>query len=160
MTTIAFDATQVAPENSAAFKPLPNGPYVMQITAEAVKPSASGGAFLELELTVVQGDHARRKVYDRLNLRNDNPQAVEIGKARLSAICHAIGLLQLADTNQLIGKSLVVELGQEIDKVSRQPTGRNRVYGYTASSEKPLSEQGIVGAAARAQQAGHSDIPF
>ena len=95
-----FDATTVEP--AKPFELLPPGKYVVQIVASELRPTKDGqGQLLWLELDVLEGPLAGRKVFDRLNLVNPNPQTVEIAQRTLSAICHATGRLQLQDSEEL-----------------------------------------------------------
>ena len=50
---------------------------------------------------MLEGAYAGRKLFDRLNLVNSNPTTVEIAQRTLSAICHATGLMQVDDSEQL-----------------------------------------------------------
>ena len=59
------------------------------------------GQYLWLELDILDGAHAGRKLFDRLNLVNHNPQTVEIAQRTLSAICHACGRMQVKDSAEL-----------------------------------------------------------
>ena len=93
-----FDANNVAP--SVPFEVVPPGKYVVQIVKSAMEPTKSGnGEALNLEMEIMEGPHAGRKVWDGLNLRNTNAQAVEIAQRTLSAICHAVGKLQVSDSS-------------------------------------------------------------
>jgi hypothetical protein len=95
-----FDATAVEP--TAPFEPLPAGRYVVQIVASEMRPTKDGsGQYLWLEMDVLEGDQQGRKLWDRLNLVNPNAQAVEIAQRTLSAICHAVGKLQVQDSDEL-----------------------------------------------------------
>lgn len=95
-----FDATQVEPQGD--FTPIPPGEYKVQIiSSEMVETSAKNGHMLKLELEIVEGDQAGRKLFDRLNLDNPNAQAVEIAQRTLSAICHAVGKLSVQDSEEL-----------------------------------------------------------
>lgn len=95
-----FDASTVAP--SAALDPVPAGWYKVHITDSEAKPTGKGdGFYLELEMEVLDGSYAGRKIFDRLNLSNPNPVATEIAYKTLSAICHAVGVIQVADSAQL-----------------------------------------------------------
>jgi hypothetical protein len=95
-----FDATQVEPQGD--FTPVPPGEYKVQIvSSEMVETSSKNGHMLKLELEIVEGDQAGRKLYDRLNLDNPNAQAVEIAQRTLSAICHAVGKLSVQDSEEL-----------------------------------------------------------
>lgn len=132
MAQLGFNAANVTPDSADRYRALPNGDYAMVIEGEALKETKDRrGAYLELKLRPLQGEFKEKVIYDRLNLKNDNPQAEEIGKSRLSAICHAIDVLLLNDTNQLLGKHLMVTIRIEKDKLTGQFTDRNIVVGYS-----------------------------
>jgi Protein of unknown function (DUF669) len=95
-----FDATTVEPNKP--IEPLPPGRYVVQIVTSEMRPTKDGmGQLLWLELDVLEGEFAGRKLFDRLNLVNANPTTVEIAQRTLSAICHAVGKMQVDDSEQL-----------------------------------------------------------
>src|SRR5512132_3312138 len=95
-----FDATTIEPHKP--LEALPPGRYVVQIVNSEMRPTKDGmGQYLWLELDVLEGEHAGRKLFDRLNLVNANPTAVEIAQRTLSAICHAVGKMQVDDSEQL-----------------------------------------------------------
>lgn len=95
-----FDASQVEPQGD--YSPIPPGEYKVQIIAsEMVENKAGTGSMLKLEIEVLEGEQAGRKLYDRLNLDNPNAQAVEIAQRTLSAICHAVGKLSVQDSEEL-----------------------------------------------------------
>jgi len=77
-----FDAQTVEPNDS--FDPVPNGDYLCIITTSEMKPTKAGdGAYLELELQVIEGPYQGRKLWDRLNLNNANETTVKIAKGTL-----------------------------------------------------------------------------
>jgi hypothetical protein len=95
-----FDATTVEPNKP--FEPLPPGRYLVQIVTSEMRPTKDGmGQYLWLEMDVLEGEFAGRKLFDRLNLVNGNPTTVEIAQRTLSAICHAIGRMQVQDSEEL-----------------------------------------------------------
>jgi Protein of unknown function (DUF669) len=95
-----FDATTVDP--AAGFELFPAGQYVAQIVSSEMRPTKDGGGqYLWLELDVLEGPLAGRKLFDRLNLVNASAQTVEIAQRTLSAICHATGKLQVQDSQEL-----------------------------------------------------------
>jgi hypothetical protein len=95
-----FDASSVDP--NASYPVLPPGQYVVQIVASEMRPTKTGqGQCLVLELDILEGSHTGRKLFDRLNLVNANPQTVEIAQRALSAICHATGRMQVQDSEEL-----------------------------------------------------------
>ncbi len=123
-----FDATQVAPRED--FSPIPVGEYAVQITDSDVKPTKSGnGHRLELTFEVMDGQYKGRKVFEGLNIDNPNPKAVEIAQRDLSAICHAVGKLQVSDSQELHYKPLVVRVDIE-ERDGYSP--RNVIKAYKA----------------------------
>ena len=104
-----FDAQTVEPNDS--FDPIPNGDYLCIITASEMKPTKAGdGAYLELEMQVIEGQYQGRKLWDRLNLNNANDTTVKIAKGTLSAICRAVGVLQPKDSCELHDLPILVKV--------------------------------------------------
>lgn len=126
-----FDANTVDP--SAPFEPIPAGDYLACIVASQMKPTKNGtGQYLELEIEVLEGEYKGRKVWDRLNLQNPNCQTVEIARADLSAICHAVGVMTPKDSVELHNIPMVVMVGLEKRKDSDQLT--NVIKGYVSKA--------------------------
>ena len=135
MAQLNFDASTVAPQE--AFDPIPAGWYPAQIVESEMKAgSKPGSAYLAITLQIMGGDFNNRKVFDRFNLQNANPVAVEIGYRSLSAVCHAVGLLQVPDSQVLHGRPLQVKVSVRPARVD--PTtgtaydASNEVKGYKA----------------------------
>ena len=129
MAQLNFDASTVAPQE--AFDPIPAGWYPAQIVESEMKAgSKPGSAYLAITLQIMGGDFNNRKVFDRFNLQNANPVAVEIAYRSLSAVCHAVGLIQVADSQLLHGRPMMV-------KVSVRPARVDATTGaaYDASNE-------------------------
>lgn len=109
MAQLNFDATNVKP--SAPMEPVPTGFYKVMIDESGMKPTKlRDGEYLQLRFNIIEGQFANRKIFARLNLANKNPVAVEIAQADLSAICHAVKLLQVADSTQLHAKPLLIKV--------------------------------------------------
>ena len=90
---------------------LPAGTYTAPIVASENKPTKNGnGSYLELQLEIIDGQYAGRKVWDRLNLRNPNQTAVEIAMRTLASICKAIGIKTPRDSSELHNKPLSVKV--------------------------------------------------
>jgi hypothetical protein len=131
MAFVQFDASQVAPQERPA--PIPAGIYNARIIESEVKALASGnGEGIRVVWEVLDGPCAARKVFQRINYRHANPKAEQIGQAQLSAICHAVGVLQLQDTTQLHGKPCRIRV-----KIRKDETGQyddqNEVNGVEPS---------------------------
>ena len=94
-----FDANSVEPSN---FDVYPAGKYLSQIVSSEMRPTKDGrGQYLFLELDILEGQFVGRKLFDRLNLVNDNPDTVDIATRTLSSICRATGQMQVKDSEQL-----------------------------------------------------------
>lgn len=105
----AFDATAVEP--NTPLEALPPGRCVAQIVHSEMRSTKDGrGQLLWLELDVLEGACAGRKLFDRLNLVNANPTTVEIAQRTLSAICHAVGKMQVDDSEQFHLIPLLVDV--------------------------------------------------
>jgi hypothetical protein len=122
-----FDANQVEP--NAPFEPVLPDDYVVQIINSEMKLTKDGaGQYLELEMDILDGEFKGRKVFDRLNLINNNPKTVEIAQRTLSAICHATGVMNVTDSEQLHFHPVVVKV------IVKPPQGQysasNEVKGY------------------------------
>lgn len=141
MSQLNFDATTVSPSES--IEAIPAGWYNAQIDQSEMKPTKDGsGAYLELRFSVLDGQYANRKVYTRLNVRNNNPVAQEIAYKQLSAICHATGVLRVQDSQQLHGLPLKIKV--KVRAASGDYEASNEI-----SSFKNVNEQvtGPVGGA-------------
>ncbi len=133
-TVLNFDATQVEP--NAPFDVVPAGMYNVKIVESEMKPTKDGqGSMLALTLEILDGEHAGRKLFDRLNLQNKNTQAMEIAYRTLSAICHAVGVYQVGDSSELHGRPMQAKVtlrpaGPGAD--GKQYDASNEVKGYKA----------------------------
>lgn len=95
-----FDATAVEPLGT--YEVLPPGKYLVQIVASEMRVTKDGrGQYLYLELDVLEGNYTGRKLFDRLNLVNANPDTVQIAQRTLSSICRAVGKMQVSNSEQL-----------------------------------------------------------
>lgn len=146
--TLNFDASTVAP--TAPMDPVPSGWYNAKITESSLEPTSKpGGQMLKLTMEIIDGQYVGRKVFDRLNLVNENPVAVEIAFKTLSAIQHAVGVIQCANSQQLHGIPLKVKV--KLKSAERGADGKdydagNEVRGYDSinSDHSTVAAAGIV----------------
>lgn len=129
-----FDASQVNPAEERT--PVPAGKYSAVIIESGFKETSKGGQTLNLTMEIIDGEHKGRRVYDWLNLVNSNAQAVEIAQRTLSSICHAVGRLQVEDSEDLHHTPMLVSV--KVRPARTDPiTGKdykasNEVAGYAA----------------------------
>jgi len=122
-----FDASQVEP---TSFDPLPAGKYLAVITESEMRPTKKGaGQYLNLTFEVIEGEYKGRKLWARLNLKNPNPQAEQIARGQLSAICRAVGVMAPKDSLELHNLPLLVTVKLK----KREDTGdlQNEISGYS-----------------------------
>lgn len=141
-----FDATTVTPDAGVG-DPLPTGWYNVSIDESDIKPTQDGtGAYLKLRFTVLDGQYQGRKLFENLNIRNNNQQTVEIAQRQLSAICHAVGVLKPGKSQELHDKPLKVRVGQK--KAEAGFDAGNKITAYKNVNEQVDVAGGDAGAAA------------
>ena len=139
MAIINFNANDVEP--SKAFDPIPAGKYIAVITDSEMKETRAGtGRYLQLEFEITDGEYAGRKLWSRLNIENQNAEAVRLARADLSAICRAVNVLTPSDSTDLHNLPLVIKVHCRKDKNTGEIT--NDIRGYESKANyKPEPKQ-------------------
>lgn len=111
MVNFNFDADPNETYDSGDFPLIADGDYPATIVDTMVKESKanSSNSYLNIEFEV----EPKGKVWHSLNLWNQNDKAVSIAKQQLNQICTAINLLQMTDTDQIVGKRLLITIATE-----------------------------------------------
>jgi hypothetical protein len=124
-----FNANEVEPASER--EPLPAGKYVAVITESEMKETKAGtGRYLQLTFQVVEGPYEGRLLWSRINLENPNAIAVEMGRAELSSVCRAVGVMTPRDSTDLHDIPLVVTV--KVKKRSDNGDLSNEIRGYAA----------------------------
>ena len=97
------------------------------------------GSYLEIEYTVLEGEYQGRKVWDRLCLNHPTQKTVDIARANLSAICHAIDILRPRESNELHHIPLVITVKAKKDESTE--TIFNEVKGYAKRESRIAPSQ-------------------
>ncbi len=118
------------PQPTNNYGVLPAGWYSATISRAEVKPTKSGtGEYINIMYTVTGPTHQGRAVWGMINIKNANPETEKIGMQQLGELIRATGVAHLSDTDQLIGKDLVIKLNvKEDDRYGE----RNEVKGFKA----------------------------
>lgn len=136
MALLSFDATTVAP--STGREPIPGGLYNAKITVAEIKPTNDGsGKRLNLQFKILGGEFDGRVVFAGLNIENKSEQAQKIAQGELSAICHAINVLKLTSTDQLLEKPLRIKVkikAATMENGAEKYPARNEIDSYEAVS--------------------------
>lgn len=159
MAQLNFDATQVAPDTGSG-DALPAGWYNVMMDESENKPTSKGNGdfYLNCRFNILDGAYAGRKLFTRLNLKNSNPVAQEIGYKQLSAICHAVGVLQVPDSSLLHGKPLKVKI--KVRKATDEYEASNDITAFKNINE-PTNNIGAAdpGAGGMGMPAGFGNAP-
>lgn len=125
--TALFDASTFADKKPREI--LPAADYRLQITGCTKKPTKlNDGAYLAFEFTVMDGEHAERKLWHNFNLWNKSAQAVEIAQGEIKELCAAVGILAPKSEADFIGRTCV----GAVKIAKRRDTGdaENRIASY------------------------------
>lgn len=134
MAYIGFNAQSVTPASSS-FDLLPRGRYLATcIESEMKTNQARTGEYLKLSFEILDGPHKGRRLFDQINVRHQNPKAVEIALGILSQLCHAVNVLDLQDSMQLHNIPVILSVG--IEKGRDGFDDRNRIYSYHSTKEE------------------------
>ena len=150
MATLNIDTTHI--DTAPRFDPIPAGDYPVIITESETKLTKDGsGQYLQLKLEVQDGEFRGRILFDRLNLWNNNTQAKEIAHRQLAQIAHAVGVLQVADSEQLHFKPLIATI--KVRPARDNFEASNEVKGYKQAAGAPVQQaQPFAAPRAPAQQ--------
>lgn len=134
-----FDANSVDP-SAPRGEVIPAGEYLVQIVKSEMNPTKAGtGQKLDLELEVLDGPMKGRHLWDMLNLVNPSQQAMEIAQRALSAICHAVGVLQVSDSEQLHFKPMIAVV--KVKPAEGNYAAKNEIGGYKPAGGAPAARQ-------------------
>lgn len=101
-----LDVSTVEPQGD--FDVLLPGDYVVGIEKSEVKSTKKqDGHYLELTMTVLDGQFKSRKLWDRIQIENPSQKCVEIGRKQLSALGRATGVLIINNEDQFLGKTCI-----------------------------------------------------
>ena len=137
MALLNFNANEVEP--NAPFEVIPAGKYNAVIVESEMKATRAGtGRYLKLVFEITDGEYAGRKLFASINLENPNQDAVRIGRAELSAVCHAVNVLDLQDTVQLHNLPMVITVRVKKNQ-DGEPTNEVRGYEVAAVVRTPAA---------------------
>ncbi len=104
MGELKFDANTVEPAGISQSLPVSSAEgFPMMITSSEIKATKAdpNSGYLELMLTIMDGEHKGQSGAYRLNIYSANVQACEIAFRQLSAVCHVTGQMNIATHEQL-----------------------------------------------------------
>jgi hypothetical protein len=150
------------PDSGGGVVHIPDGMYKAVIVESELKPTSNGqGQFLALRVVITEGQYSNTEFIERLNIINQNQQAVEIAYKTLARISEALGMSTTPDdSNELHNKPLLIKVETEAGKpwkdkdgVEREGKDKSVIKGY-----KPLGAH--VAAAAPVAAGGVATPPW
>ena len=140
-----FNALEIEPATS--YEPIPADWYKAVITETEEKPTkAQTGSYLQLTIEVIEGHYQGRRVFERLNLKNPKPVAVEIAQRSLSSICRSIGVNNPQNSEELMDKPLMIKVA--VKPAQGEYGASNEIKGYDAASGNVTAMSAPVAATA------------
>lgn len=128
-----FDATEV-PEDTG-FEALPKADYPGIAVESEMKPTKAGtGEYLQVVFEVLDGQYKGRKLWRRMNIKNPNSTAQDIGQRELAELCKACGIPRPQDSSELHNIPVMLSVDTELDDRRREVNVVKRV--------SPIGERG------------------
>jgi hypothetical protein len=131
--------------------PLPAADYLAHIVKTEFKPikikpgeSVSAGNRLNIQFTVLEGDHKGRVFFTGLNLDHKNAQAAEISNKEANSISEALGLADVEDSDEWLQIPMCVTLTVNPGNASWPPSNDVRGYAPADAYEAP-EDSGVSG---------------
>jgi len=138
-----FNAATVEP--TVDFQPIPAGNYKAIISSSSVDQAKSGnGTNLVLEFKIIDGEHKNRTIRTWLCVQHPSQQTQEIAQRQFSAVCHAVGQIQVTSTEQLHSKPLLIRVSLEPDN-REEGRMQNRIKGYMPLQKAATPEPAMAG---------------
>jgi|TARA_R110002020_G_C16097028_1_gene758354 hypothetical protein len=123
-------------DTTSSFEPLPDGWYAATVEKIEEKVSNAGNTYLNFVLSVAEGDHAGRKIFDGFHLWHPSSQTVQISQRRLSALFKAAGFSALGNTDDLLFEEVQVRVRVRAGSNGYDPSNEVRDY-RSAGTAKP-----------------------
>lgn len=153
MSRFSF-STDDAPPPDDRFTPIPPGWYTAEIVGSDAKQTKAGdGTYFNLQWKILGPSHAGRVIFEMIMFDLPrSPQAVEIGRRKLSGLLVAIGRQRMDELHDLHGQPCEVSVGIES---SPGYEDKNNIKAHRAIGGAPSQPQPRHGSNGR--QTPHPD---
>lgn len=158
-----FRASEMPESTGGDFQPIPAGDYIVCISGADLTPTKDDtGQYIKLKLSVLAPSHEGRVIFAILNIMNASAKAEEIGRAQLGDIMRAVGMLEMADTDELIGGNLVVSVTIKAATDLYKAGNEVKKYKPIAGASTPAQAQAMTAGAKQpaAETAPKADRPW
>jgi hypothetical protein len=150
---------------------LPDGKYKTALVSVEKKDKHDQmgnlqSSYLELMHQVLEGPLTGQKQPDRLTLLHGSAEVVRIATQQLAAYTYVLNCVGAQDSQQLLNRPMMIEVGRQLDKTTKQPTAYGEVKrifdvngnepgkaAQNSQPQQPTQPQGGFGAPAGGVQA-------
>jgi hypothetical protein len=138
--------------SSGKYQLVPPGWYEADIhKAELMTTKKGTGEYIKIRFDILGPSHQGRVVFSQINIRNENPRAESIGREQLGELIAALGLKDVSNTEQLVGR---LQIKVTIKPADADFDARNEIKGF-----KPIEHNAPTKSYARKQWDDDS-VPF
>ena len=125
--------------DSVAFDNLPADQYYCEVVKAELGQSKAGNTMIKLQYKVQDGEYSGRFIFDNIVVQGAE-KAVRFGKVKLKLIAECMGVPELNDVEDLMGKFLEVKVDE--DEYNGKPT--NKILDYYSAGEKPAGSMDVA----------------
>jgi hypothetical protein len=125
------DLLKEAGAAGAGFEPLPIGTYDVKITKSTHKVAQSGKSMFEVEMQVLSGPHANRRIWNRFVISPENPKALAYFFGNMRALGLTTTFFEGSPTDEQVAAALT-------DKQCRIEVGQSEYNGSVRNDVKKV----------------------
>lgn len=120
------------------FEPIPAGWYTACIVEAESQQSKAGHEMAVLRYKIVEGEHAERVLFVRLNLNHPNEQPRNIAQSQYAAIRKAMNIQDVTTPHDLLNKPHRIKVALNKRKDTGEDT--NEIKGWEAVNAAPPAQ--------------------
>jgi len=123
------------------YSAIPVGDYAGMIVKSQMKKTKAGdGSYLDLQIRIIDGKYKGRILFDKLNLDNPNPVAVQIANKTMNSICQACEKVAVEDSEELHGIPMSLKVGKTKATAAYPESNKITLYGKYTGDYQPGDE--------------------
>ncbi len=128
-----FDASKVEPFEG--FDPIPAGDYVLMMVGSEMKESKqnANNKYMNWRAQVAEGPHKGRTLFEIMNLGHEKEDVRKIAQGQLSALCRAVGIMQVRNSAELYNRPF----GAKVTIEKYEDKFSNKIKSYHALGSQP-----------------------
>ena len=122
------------PPVNDSYELMPEGNYTARTVKAELKETKTGGQRIEVVYSITGPAYVGRQIYQSFNIRNVNPKAEEIAYKQLNEFMTAAGIMNIEDTDQMIGHDLQIAIKIKRDAEYGDKNEVKKIMSLTGSA--------------------------